>query len=114
MPDDDRIALPKVVNSLRSNLYSHHARLASSGHSRAVSEMNRLRQTELKAFAKSRRRIASPFVLAFAASVRMERMPISYPPLRTPSCVPEITCEMRALTMGSMLLSGGVSGRSLC
>ena len=98
VPDDDHIASPVVVRSLGSNLCSHHTRLASSGHSRTVSEMKRLRLTELKALAKSRRRIASPFVLASAAIARMEWIPISYPPLRTPSCIPEITCEMRALT----------------
>ena len=36
--------------------------------------------------------------LVFAAGASMEWMPISYLPLRTPSRVPEITCEMRALT----------------
>ena len=101
VPDDDHIASPVVVRSLGSNLCSHHTRLASSGHSRTVSEMKRLRLTELKALAKSRR-IASPFLLASTASARMEWTPISYPPLRTPSCVQEITCEMRVLTFGEV------------
>ena len=97
MPEDDRTASPVAVRSLGSSLYSHHARFASSGHIRAVSEMRRFRDTVLKALAKSRSRMASPFVLASAAIALIEWMPISYPPLWTPSWFSETFCDICVL-----------------
>ena len=65
VPDDDRTTSPEVVRSLGSMLYSHHARLVSSGHILAERDIIRLRSAELKAFAKSISRMASPLLEAW-------------------------------------------------
>ena len=65
VPDDDRTTSPEVVRSLGSMLYSHHARFVSSGHILAERDITKLRSAELKAFAKSISRIASPLVEAW-------------------------------------------------
>ena len=71
VPDDDRITSPRLVTNRGSSLYSHHVRLASSGHSLAAKDIIKFLWTVLKAFAESRRRIPQPFC---AASRRRDHM----------------------------------------
>ena len=62
---------PLDVKSLGSILYSHQVRFVKSGHLFAVSDIIDSRCEVFKAFSKSRRRTASPFVAACCASVRI-------------------------------------------
>ena len=82
---------PLEVISLGSSLYSHQVRFVKSGHLFAESDIIKSRSAVLKAFSKSRSRMASPLVAACCASARMAWTPISYPPLSTPSWVGEAT-----------------------
>ena len=84
VPDEERMVSPLEVMSLGSILYNHQARFVRSGHLFAESDIIKSRSAVLKAFSKSRRRIASPFISACCASAHMAWTPISYPPLITP------------------------------
>ena len=62
---------PLEVISLGSSLYSHQVRFVKSGHLFAESDIIKSRSAVLKAFSKSRSRMASPLVAACCASARM-------------------------------------------
>ena len=64
VPDEERIVSPLEVMSLGSILYSHQVRFVRSGHLFAESDIIKSRSAVLKAFSKSRSRMASPFVSA--------------------------------------------------
>ena len=71
VPVEERMTSPLEVMSRGSFLYNHQVRFVMSGHLLAESEIIRSRSEVLKAFLKSRSRMASPFEAACFASSRM-------------------------------------------
>ena len=64
VPVDDLTVSPPTVTRCGSSLYSQRTRFVSSGQWAAMRRSIRLRSTELKVFAKSRRTMNHPFFLA--------------------------------------------------